>query len=267
MHTDHNENQQRLNLATNLAIRTGKYQVSMMDKPISVQTKSSPIDLVTEVDINSQEMVITHIKESYPNDSILAEEGDYTNNDIKSGWSWIIDPLDGTTNYTHQFPLFCVSIGIYYDLQPQYAVIHIPVSGETFTAVKNEGACLNGKRIHVTDKNHMVSCLLATGFPYDKANGADDNMDYFKRVIKLTHGIRRLGSAAIDLAYVACGRIDGYWELKLKPWDISAGALIVTEAGGRVTNFPAHDSLDLFNSHVLATNNVIHDDMLELLGG
>lgn len=257
----------RLELAVSMAMRASEYQLSKMGEPFNVQTKSSPIDLVTEVDTKSQEIILEGIKKAFPTDTILAEEGDYTNSDINKGWSWIIDPLDGTTNYTHQFPFFCVSIGIYHDLKPQSAVIHIPITGETFTAIKDQGAWLNGNPISVSNRRDMETCLLATGFPYDKANSAEDNMDYFERIIKVTHGIRRLGSAAIDLAYVACGRLDGYWELKLKPWDTSAGALLISEAGGRITNFPANDSLNLFNSYVLATNGIIHDNMLKLLGG
>jgi len=265
---DKNQAERRLNLAVSLAKDVGIYQLARLGSTLNIRTKSSPVDFVTEVDTNSQRIIVDELAKQFPTDKILAEEEDLTETNISEGWSWIIDPLDGTTNYTHGFPMFSVSIGIYHNLLPQAGVIYLPVLNEAFTAIKGNGAFLNGKQIHVSSNSELKTCMLSTGFPYDKATSKDNNVDHFISILKETHAVRRVGSAAIDLAFVACGRYDGYWELKLKPWDVSAGALLITEAGGIITNFPENKkSFDIFNSHILATNGKIHDHIIQILGG
>ncbi len=261
------ESDNRLSLAIDTAKKVGGYQVTKLGEEIKISTKSSPIDLVTEVDIKSQEMIVGSIQRDFPDDKILAEEGVFTKTDIGDGWSWIVDPLDGTTNYSHGFPIFCVSIGIYYQMRPKLGIIYAPFFDELFVAKKDCGAFLNDKKISVSDHSNLITSMLATGFPYDKATSKHDNIDYFSRIIKQTHAIRRLGSAALDLAFVACGRLDGYWELKLKPWDVAAGFLILTEAGGKITNIKSDTDYNIFNGELLATNGTeIHDQLNQILG-
>ena len=220
-------------------------------------------DLVTEVDRGCEELIVGAILERYSDHDILAEENVYTPRN--SSHCWVIDPLDGTTNYAHGFPWFAVSIALEIEGEVRIGVVYHTMMNELFTAVRGEGAFLNGERIHVSSRSPLKSALLATGFPYDKSSDNENNFANFERFQIKARAVRRAGSAALDLAYVAAGRFDGYWECKLKPWDVAAGFLLVEEAGGRVTG---HDGspYSIGNHRILASNGLIHDEMTALLG-
>ena len=220
------------------------------------------VDLVTEMDRAAQDLIREEILLKYPDHGILAEE----ELDIpgSSGFRWIVDPLDGTTNYAHRFPIFSVSIAVAYDNDVLCGVVYNPVSDEMFKAIKGEGASLNAMPISVSDTGQLNDSLLGTGFPYNIRETAHTNLDHFREFAVRTQGIRRCGSAALDLCFVACGRLDGFWELNLKPWDITAGALIVREAGGVTTDFDGN-SLQMDGSRVLVSNGHLHTAMMETL--
>ncbi len=194
-----------------------------------IATKTTPFDLVTEVDRLSEQMIIERIRESYPGHAVIAEESGVF--EEPSGYTWIIDPLDGTTNYAHRLPLFSVSIALARGRETLLGVVYIPVTGEMFYAVKGGGAFLNGERISVSSCTGLEQALLSTGFPYD-VSGRCSGLHSFGRLMAKASGVRCLGTAAFELCCVACGRLDAYWELSLKLWDVAAGGLIVTEAGG-----------------------------------
>jgi myo-inositol-1(or 4)-monophosphatase len=220
------------------------------------------IDIVTEADRLSEELIIKRIAQSYPQHDILAEESPATTKD--SGYRWIIDPLDGTTNYAHGYPVFCVSIALEINGVVEWGVVYNPMLEEMFFAERGHGAILNGVKISVSLEQELSKSLLATGFPYDIRVSSDNNLHFFSRMAKQAQAIRRAGSAALDLAYLAAGRFDGFWELKLKPWDTAAGWLMILEAGGQVTDLlgnPYH----LLSPHVLASNGKIHPQMMEVL--
>jgi len=221
------------------------------------------IDLVTETDHASEAFLISEINARFPGGHIIAEESGETlgqNNDI-----WYIDPLDGTVNYAHHIPIFCVSIGFAANGVMSLAAVYDPMRDEMFTAERGKGAFLNGKRIQVSDTTELGKSLLVTGFPYDTWNTELDNFKYFERLGKKTQGVRRLGSAALDTCYVGAGRFDGFWEYKLKPWDVAAAGLIAAESGAKVT---AIDGRADFLSHplsILATTPGIYEQVKEQL--
>jgi len=251
-----------LHVAVEAALKAGDFQRYRFMSPLSVDLKGDK-NLVTEVDRESERLIVDHLLASFPDDTILAEEGEYLR---RSGSRrWVIDPLDGTTNYAHGFPWFCVSIALEADGEIVVGVIHNPVYGELFTAVKGGGAFLNGRGIRVSQRSPLKNCLLATGFPYDCAIDPVNNFDNFIAFQRAARGIRRAGAAALDLAAVAAGRLDGFWELKLKPWDVAAGILIVREAGGMVTGFDG-ETYSIFNNRIVASNGLIHPEMTALLG-
>lgn len=218
-------------------------------------------DFVTEVDRQCEAAITSIILESFPQDSLLCEEG--TINDGNSGRTWIIDPLDGTLNFIHSFPVYCISIALRdADGELQVGVVYQPVLKELFTAQKGEGAYLNGKPIRVTDRDSREIFMFATGIPFKDYDYLDAYIGMMKDVIEDSAGLRRAGSAAIDLAYTAAGRFDGFWEWRLFPWDFSAGALLVREAGGIVTGFGG--SQDLFGHHsIIAGSPATHALLLE----
>jgi myo-inositol-1(or 4)-monophosphatase len=220
------------------------------------------VDLVTEYDIKSEKFITGEIARIFPTHSILAEESGQTDN--KPSHVWIVDPLDGTTNFAHDYPAYCVSIGLEVDGENVLGVVYDPVHDEMFHAVKGQGAYMNRTQIHVSNQNKLSRSLLATGFPYDIAETNEDNLDNFARMYKVAQGIRRGGSAALDLCYVACGRFDGFWELKLHPWDCAAGVVIVREAGGKVTDF-AGKKYSIYGKYHLASNSRIHKQMQKIL--
>jgi myo-inositol-1(or 4)-monophosphatase len=198
-----------------------------------IETKSSEVDLVTEVDKKSEEFFLQAIAEKYPDHRVLSEESG-ENENSRSDYRWIIDPLDGTTNYAQGLPIFAISVALQYKEETVLGVIYIPMLDLLFEAVRGQNAFVNGKKITVGVKSKMKECLLATGFPYDQGYNHDNNTNYVSHFVPLARGIRRLGSAAYDLANVAAGIYDGYWELNLSLWDVAAGILLVEEAGGRV---------------------------------
>jgi len=220
------------------------------------------MDLVTEMDRSAQDLIEKEIRSRHPDHGILAEE------DLEihgsTGFQWIVDPLDGTTNYAHRFPVFSTSIAVTLDGETLCGVVYNPISEELFKAYKGAGASLNGCPVKVSGTGHLEDSLLGTGFSARIRKAADNNIAHFGKFALKTQGIRRCGSAALDLCFVACGRLDGYWELGLKPWDIAAGLLIVTEAGGVTTDFDGND-LRLDGSRVLASNGRIHEEMLQIL--
>ncbi|MFQ6037934.1 MAG: inositol monophosphatase family protein [Candidatus Aminicenantales bacterium] len=221
------------------------------------------VDLVTDMDRRAQELIFRRIAKGFPEHDILAEEG--LSREKGSEFLWIIDPLDGTTNYAHGFPIFTVSIALARKGEVVCGVVHDPMRNETFAAVKGEGAFCNGKKIGVSRVGELDKSLVATGFPYDLRESEENNIDHFNHFLTRVQAIRRCGSAAMDLCYVACGRFDGFWELKLMPWDVAAGALIVEEAGGRMSDFKGQ-AFDIYGKETLASNGLIHEQMIAVLG-
>jgi myo-inositol-1(or 4)-monophosphatase len=229
-------------------------------------TNKGDIDLVTEADLASEQLIIERIRSHYPRHAILAEESGASQelNTGKSEWKWIIDPLDGTTNYAHGYPCFCVSIGIEREGVIEIGVIYDPTRDELFAAERGQGATLNGRSMRVSDVADLNQAMLCTGFPYnvrERPNFARD----FANFTMAAQAVRRDGSAAIDLAYLACGRFDGFWEEGLNAWDVAAGILLIEEAGGQITNFNG-GAVDIYAAKVLASNGLIHDPMMQVLG-
>jgi myo-inositol-1(or 4)-monophosphatase len=220
------------------------------------------IDLITEIDLRSEQRITKILKKEYPDHDILAEEGEGLNR--KAEYRWIIDPLDGTTNYAHGFPFFSVSIALEKKEMIILGVVYDPLREEVFFAQQGKGADLNKKRINVSKTKRLSEALLATGFAYDVRISPENNLDHFSNFILSAQGIRRAGSAALDLCYVASGRFDGFWEMKLKPWDMAAGYLIVKEAGGEVTDFEG-GTFNIFSREILASNGRIHEEMVKVL--
>jgi myo-inositol-1(or 4)-monophosphatase len=220
------------------------------------------IDLLTETDKKVEAQIIRIIQKDFPGHSVLAEESG--TQERKSAYTWIIDPIDGTTNFYHSFPHVCTSIAVEKNGTIIAGGIYDPQRDELFFAEKDKGARLNGKKISVSGARSLDESLLVTGFPYDRRKRADYYLSFFKAFMMKTHGIRRLGSAALDYCYVACGRFDGYWEFKLKPWDVAAGSLILAEAGGRITDFQGKP-FSIYESETLASNGKIHTEMLRAI--
>jgi myo-inositol-1(or 4)-monophosphatase len=252
-----------LKFAREIASKAGEILIKGLKKRRDVKLKGR-VDLVTEFDLKSEKYITGQIARVFPKHSILAEEGGETNN--RSSHHWIIDPLDGTTNYAHGYPAFCVSIGLEVEGKMVVGVIYDPNRDEMFSAVDGGGAYLNRRRITVSRETRLSRSLLATGFPYDIAETKIDNLDNFARMYKEARGIRRGGSAALDMCYLACGRFDGFWELKLHPWDTAAGLVIVREAGGRVTDCDLK-KYSIYGKQILASNGKIHRQMQHVLVG
>lgn len=226
---------------------------------LSVEHKGD-IDLVTEIDRQSEQFIISEIKRQFPGNGIYAEESG--NNSQGQRCIWYIDPLDGTINYAHGVPIFTVSIGYEEDGDLQLGVVYDPMHDECFAAQKGQGAFLNGEPIHVSDQKILLNSLLVTGFPYDVRTNPDNNFDNFARLMMSTQGVRRLGSAAMDLCYVASGRLDGFWELQIEPYDIAAGALIAREGGALVTGASGNPLKMGKAMSILAANPQIHAQIL-----
>jgi len=217
------------------------------------------IDLVTSVDRESERAIVERLRRYFPDHAILAEE-ETTIAGTASGYRWIIDPLDGTTNFAHGYPQCCISIALEYEGEIILGLVYDPLARECFRAIQNNGATLNGVPIRTSAVETLDASLLATGFPYDQRDRADFYLTFFKHFMQRSQGIRRGGSAALDLCYVACGRLDGFWELNLKPWDIAAGSLIVREAGGTLSNFSG-GPFSIWGTETLASNGIVHDEM------
>lgn len=252
-----------LALAMRLAREAGAIQRERYETALEIGTKSAPVDLVTEVDRRCEQHIVESLQRERPADAILAEEGSNRESE-GAAWRWVIDPLDGTVNYAHGYPRFCVSIGAERDGVRTVGVVFDPLLDELYHAVRGGGAFRNGRPVRVSRETDLERGLFATGFAYDVHRSTDDNLDHFARFVKNARAVRRDGSAALDLCYVASGRLDGYWELRLHAWDISAGALVVEEAGGRTSDLRG-GPLPADGSSVVASNGGVHEAMLRLL--
>jgi myo-inositol-1(or 4)-monophosphatase len=251
-------------LGRQAALAAGAVMRRNYSKPHQV-TMKGVIDPVTETDYECQEIIIGMISQAFPDHGFLAEEkGGEGGVGAPSGYRWIIDPLDGTVNFAHGFPLFCVSIACEADGILKYGVIYEPLRDELFEASRGAGASLNGRPIRVSETARLTQALVATGFPYDIRERVPETMGRLGRMLAHTQGARRGGSAALDLGYVACGRVDGFYEENLKPWDTAAGCLIVTEAGGKITTFDGGD-YDLYSPNILASNGMLHQGLSGLI--
>ena len=220
------------------------------------------VDLVTDFDCRAQDLIFERLAAVFPDHGFLSEEG--LDRGEERPFRWVIDPLDGTTNYAHRFPVFTVSIALEYRGRVVLGVVYDPMREEVYQAVEGGGAWLNGRGIRVSAVDDLDRSLLATGFPYDLRESPVNNIAHFNNFLTRAQAVRRCGSAALDLCYVACGRFDGFWELKLKPWDQAAGALIVEEAGGRVTDFKGR-AFSISGQECLASNGLIHEPMIRIL--
>lgn len=242
------------------ARKAGEALLKGLGRKRTVKYKGA-VNLVTEMDLLSEKIIVGEIEKRFPGHSILAEERPALQK--PSPFLWIIDPLDGTTNYAHGFPIFSVSIALAKFGEVVSGVVYDPTRDELFTAQKGKGARLNGRKIRVSEETKLTRSLLATGFPYDLRESEINNFDHFYNFAVRAQAVRRAGSAALDLCYVAAGRFDGFWEMKLAPWDIAAGSLLVSEAGGKITDF-GEKPVKLEGKHVLASNGKIHSAMLAI---
>lgn len=227
-----------------------------------IRNKEGINNLVTEVDMLAEARIVEIIKRKFPDHTIISEEA--ASEDNNSEYKWIIDPIDGTVNFAHGIPICCVSIGFSYKDVLQLGAVYNPIMNELFFAEKGQGALLNGIPISVSTKSDFRKACLVTGFPYKWPDNNEHPIKVFERFVMQGLPVRRLGSAAIDLCWVACGRFDGFWEYNLNPWDLAAGYLIVEEAGGKITNFEG-DPYSVFDKQTLATNGLIHDEMISLI--
>jgi myo-inositol-1(or 4)-monophosphatase len=252
-----------LNTAVKAARKAGTIitRASFDVDKLTVRTKRQH-DFVSEVDHAAEDAIISVLKEAYPGHGFLAEESGYK--DKQAEYLWVIDPLDGTTNFLHGFPQYCVSIGLMHKGKPTQAVVYDPNRNELFTATKGAGAYLNDRRIRVSKTDRMEGALIGTGFPFKIIEDVDKYLAMLKNVMKSSSGVRRPGAAALDLAYVACGRIDGFWEIGLSPWDMCAGALLIREAGGLVGDLNGDEGF-LEKGEIVAANSKLFAALLKIL--
>ena len=244
------------------AVRAGgRLLCELLERGVKVEYKGA-VDLVTEADRAAEELIVGLLRKNFPEDDVIAEEGDYGQRTGER--CWVLDPLDGTTNFAHGFPWFAVSLGLLHGTRPVAGVIYNPFYDELYVAEIGQGATLNGSPIRVSATDQIEQSLLATGFPYDRKTSPHNNYDHFIHFQQTAQACRRPGAASLDLASVAAGRFDGYWEMKLKPWDTAAGVVLVREAGGAVSDFSGAD-FDLFGAEVVASNGRIHARMIEVL--
>ena len=240
-----------------LARQAGSLLLSYFGK-VAVEYKGD-VDLVTEADRRSEELIVGSIRKQWPRHDLIGEEGSRT--ETGSDFRWYVDPLDGTTNFAHGYPVFCVSIALEYKAERVAGVVYDPTRDDMFAAEKGSGSRLNGQPIRVSPIRRLAESLVATGFPSHKRH-KNPNIHFYHQITLRSHGVRRAGSAALDLCYTAAGRYDAFWEFNLNSWDTAAGALLVQEAGGKVTDFSG-GAFDISSREVLASNNLVHDEMLE----
>ncbi len=252
-----------LNLAAETALEAGRFLRMSVGKIKSVERKhGQETNLVTEIDKNAEAMIIDRIKRRFPHHDFLGEESG--SHAAKSDHKWIIDPLDGTTNFTHGLPIFCVSIGLEVAGELKLGAVYDPNQEELFAAERGNGAWLNNRRIRVSKTSRLIESLIVTGFPYNVRENPYNATEHFKNFLMAAQAVRRLGSAAMDLCYVAAGRFDGFWEVTLNPWDMAAGLVILEEAGGKFTDFRGFPST-IYKPNVLASNGLVHDQMVDVL--
>ena len=253
-----------LDVATEMALAAGAVLQDYLGKlEDSITEKGRPGDLVTIADKTSEAVILDSLQRHFPEHAILSEESGNLGNS-KNKYLWAVDPLDGTTNYAHQYPMFAVSIGLLIDGEPSVGVIYDPSRNELFRGASYLGATLNRRPIQVSQTSELSKSLLVTGFAYDRRETSDNNYAEFCHLTHLTQGVRRSGSASLDLAHVACGRLDGYWERGLSPWDIVAGIVIAREAGAKVTAYDG-SQLVIDSGRILATNGYIHNSLSQEL--
>ncbi|MBN2299460.1 MAG: inositol monophosphatase [Deltaproteobacteria bacterium] len=246
------------------AVQTGRKAGLFIHENFGLDLKvehKGRIDLVTRVDMQAQQIIIQEIEKHFPDHGIVAEEG--IRKEKESPFVWFVDPLDGTVNYVHGIPIFCVSLALYKRDEPYLGVCYNPISGELFWAQAGKGAYLENKAVGVSHTDKLVDALIVTGFPYS-SDDMQSLIGRFSRILQEVQGIRRLGSAALDLCYVACGRFDGFWESGLQSWDTAAGAVIVQEAGGRVSSFSGSVFSPL-RGEIVASNSLIHEKLIGLM--
>jgi myo-inositol-1(or 4)-monophosphatase len=252
-----------LELAIRAAREAGELLRSNLGRQIDVSRKGR-IDLVTEIDIASERLIKHLISTHYPRHAVLGEESGESGSFSDAEYRWIVDPLDGTTNYAHGYPHFNVSIGLYRFEEPLLGVVYDPMRDELFVAERGNGALLNNRRIRVSTTAPLANALLSTGFPYDFTERYFTNLERFRDFSLHAQGVRRDGSAALDLCYVACGRFDGFWEAGLKVWDSAAAAIVIAEAGGRLTDYSGQP-FDPFRPECIVSNGLIHDEMMAVI--
>jgi myo-inositol-1(or 4)-monophosphatase len=252
-----------LNAACHAALAAGNIIKQRYDQPHTVTMKGS-INLLTETDLAAEAAIIASLGADTPELPIMTEESTATHRQAPQSRFWVVDPLDGTTNFAHSFPFFAVSIALLEKGKPLVAVIYAPMSDELFCATRGSGAWLNGRSIKVTDRQRLIEALIGTGFPYELDQTLSGVMRQLETVIAKVRDIRRAGAAALDLAYVACGRLDGFYEINLQPWDTAAGWLLVEEAGGCVSDFSGN-AYSPFLPEILASNSKLHQSLLQLL--
>jgi len=246
-----------------LVKEVGEYLASQLNTLSNDQiVTKGKMDFVTVVDKEAEKRLVKGLSKVLPESGFIAEEGTST----KKGdiYNWIVDPLDGTTNYIHGVSPFCISVALQEKNELIFGVIYDPISKECFHAEKNKPAFLNSNEIRVSDKQHLSESLVATGFPYTDFSRINEYMESLREIMKTTHGVRRLGSAAIDLAYVACGRYDAFYEYHLKPWDVAAGTVLIKQAGGTVCDFNGGQNF-LFGENYVGTNGACHSDFMDLI--
>jgi myo-inositol-1(or 4)-monophosphatase len=245
-------------LARDAAIKAGEFIASNWNKPVARRHKGA-VDLVTEVDLGAEAIIVKMIGDAYPDDTIIAEEG--SGHQSESRRTWYVDPLDGTTNFSHGVPHFAVSIGLVVNGIPTVGVIYEPIRKWCFHGQRGQGAWMNETPIHVSDEDRLSHALLATGFPYDRWTNTDNNVHRCDHLLRQSQGLRRAGAAALDLAYVAAGWLDGYWEIRLSGWDVAAGLCLVVEAGGVTTGLKG-EKVPVTGGNFVATNGRIHDSLV-----
>lgn len=259
-----------LAVARSAARRAGEATLRYFDQSIVADRKRTSSDLLTEADLAAEACLVKEIGQAFPDHAMIGEEGGaYATGSAEAAYRWYLDPVDGTTNFVQGIPIYGVSVALTDAArQPLVAVVLNPVYGREFTAIRGSGAFLEGRRIQVSAKTSLADAVVASGFPYDKWENEDDNLLEWGAMTKRTRGVRRLGAAALDLCFVAMGRLDAYWERRLNPWDVLAGILIVEEAGGRISDFSGKRSeAALMGKEIVASNDRLHDATLSVLQG
>lgn len=245
-----------------IAREAGRFLKDNEGKITEIKEKGSFTNLVTDIDKGSEKMIKSFVEKNFPGHGVLAEESGASS--PASEYRWIIDPLDGTTNFTHAFPVYCVSIAVEHKGEIVAGAVYDPNFDELFSAEKGSGSFMNGKRLKVTSTDKLERSMLATGFPYDVKDNPFNCVEHFEAFLVKSQAVRRMGSAAIDICYVASGRLDGFWEVNLHPWDTAAAVLITTEAGGKVTGFHG-EKYSIYQKDIVLSNERIHTEMLEVI--